>query len=131
MCPAGGKRYRLTLCQENRWRLLAIRMSQLRSVGAYGHETTCRVGTWDHHHHRAACSASLPESGKPNPDALPADPRWLDGAASDLAACMHDDRDDVPATVQEVIAGELPRQVLKFAISLLSRPTRMCLCQGA
>ena len=44
-------------------------------------------------------------------DGLFADPRWLDGAGSDLRACMHDDRDDVAATVQEVLAGELPRQV--------------------
>ena len=59
----------------------------------------------------AACSASMPEPCSLGSGVLRPDPRWLNGAGADLAACMYDDRDDVPATVEEILAGGLPRRV--------------------
>jgi hypothetical protein len=58
-----------------------------------------------------ADSAQVPA---PRPDVTDrrlstADPRWLTGAARDLRACLRDDRDGVPATIEGVIAGALPR----------------------
>ena len=38
------------------------------------------------------------------------DPRWSTGAASDLRECFHDAEDDAPATIEGLIASELPRQ---------------------
>ena len=38
-----------------------------------------------------------------------ADPRWLTGPGADLRKCLKDDRDGDPATVEGVLAGELPR----------------------
>ena len=43
--------------------------------------------------------------------ALPADPRWSSGEAKDLRACLKDDRDGEPATIEGILAGELPRRV--------------------
>ena len=39
------------------------------------------------------------------------DPRWLDGAAADLPACLRNDGDDAPATLEDIVAGQLPRRV--------------------
>ncbi len=49
-----------------------------------------------------------------------AEPRWLAGAAHDLRACLHDERDGSFATAEGVIAGELPRQV-RQCIAMLAR----------
>ena len=53
-----------------------------------------------------ADSAEVP-AARPVPSI--ADPRWLTGAAHDLRACLQDERDGLPATIEDVIAGELPR----------------------
>ena len=47
----------------------------------------------------------------PGPDPSLIDPRWLDGAAADLPACLRTEKDDVAVTVEDVAAGKLPRQV--------------------
>ena len=38
------------------------------------------------------------------------DQRWLTGATSDLSACLRDANEEVPVTVEDVLAGELPRR---------------------
>ena len=44
------------------------------------------------------------------PETPVTDQRWLTGAASDLSACMRDANEEVPVTVEDVLAGELPRR---------------------
>ena len=50
----------------------------------------------------------------PQPSA--ADARWSAGAARDLHACLYDDRDGLPATIESLIDGELPRRVRSCAL---------------
>ena len=83
-----------------------------------------------------APAPDLASAPAPGPDVPGPDPRWLAGAASDLRECMKDDRDGDPATIEGILAGELPRQVRQrhpAACLCMASPTirHQCQCSGS
>ena len=64
-------------------------------------------------HDRAPVPAVAPAGSAEGPadgqNASTVDPRWLTGPAADLPKCLRTDGDDVPATAEGILAGELPR----------------------